>query len=79
MRPALIGQMAEKIGYVVDVMAYLTVEANGEGTLTRRAQFIPIDGVAAKDRTGRLGPSMENPTIPAMLDLIYGPTEGEKA
>jgi len=37
-----------------------------------------VDGVAAKDRTGRLGSTLDSPTIPMMLDRIYGPEkEGE--
>jgi len=71
-RPALMGQMAEQIGYTVDVMAYLSVFMDGEGEIDRQAQFVQLNGVAAKDRTGRLGTGMENPSIPNMLDLIYG-------
>jgi len=75
MRPALLGQLAEMVGYNVDVMAYLTVEMNGDGNLVRRAQFVPIEGVAAKDRTGRLGATMQDPTIPKMLEAVYGPAK----
>lgn len=78
-RPALIGQMAEQVGYVVDVMAYLAMTVNGEGELERRALFAPLDGVAAKDRTGRLGVAMDNPSIPKMLEQVYGPEEGVPA
>lgn len=73
MRPALLGQLAEMVGYTVDVMAYLTVDVDGDGELIRRAQFVPVEGVAAKDRTGRLGSMMENPTLPKMLEAVYGP------
>lgn len=72
MRPALIGQLSEAIGYYVDVMAYLTVGVNSEGELERSAQFIQLDGVAAKDRTGKLGVRMDRPSIPAMIEAIYG-------
>lgn len=75
MRPALLGQLAEMIGYHVDVMTYLTVEMNGDGDLVRRAQFVPVEGVAAKDRTGRLGATMQDPTVPKMLDAVYGPAK----
>jgi len=73
MRPALLGQLAEMIGYTVDVMMYLTVEMNGDGQLKRRAQFVPVEGIAAKDRTGKLGSMMESPTVPKMLEAVYGP------
>lgn len=75
MRPALVGRMAEQLGYYVDCMAYLTVQVGAGGELERRALFANVDGIAAKDRTGRLGVAMEGPTIPMMLDTIYGPEE----
>jgi hypothetical protein len=72
MRPALVGRMSEQLGYNVDVMTYLRVQAGVDGTLERRALFAQLDGVAAKDRTGRLGISMEEPSVPKMLEAIYG-------
>jgi len=75
-RPALQGSEAEQIGYNVDVMTYLAVSTNAEGDIERRAQFIQLDGIAAKDRTGKLGSQIVNPTIPNMLEAIYGPEEG---
>jgi hypothetical protein len=53
-------------------MTYLKVQAGVDGTLERRALFAQLDGVAAKDRTGRLGISMEEPSVPKMLEAIYG-------
>lgn len=76
-RPALDGAMAEQVGYVVDVMAYLTVVANADGELVRRAQFVQLDGIAAKDRTGKLGVTMNDPSIPSMLSAVYGAEEGK--
>lgn len=74
-RPALQGSEAEQIGYNVDVMLYLGISVNAEGEVERRAQFIQLEGIAAKDRTGKLGPSMTSPTIPAMLSAVYGAEE----
>lgn len=75
-RPALVGRMAEQLAYFVDTQAYLTVTVGPEGELERRALFVPINNVAAKDRTGRLGTSMQNPTVPEMLRLVYGEGDG---
>lgn len=78
MRPALTGSMAEQLGYFVDVMLYLeVVQGQEEGQLDRRALFVQVNGIAAKDRTGRLGVTMDNPSIPTMLDKVYGPEESE--
>lgn len=74
-RPALAGAMAEQLGYNVDVMGYLSVAMDGNGELERRIQFVQLDGIAAKDRTGRLGTGMVNPTIPRILDTVYGQKE----
>ncbi len=74
-RPALMGQMAEQIGYTVDVMAYLAMGVDAQGNIQRRALFAQIDGIAAKDRTGRLGVTMDSPTIPKMLEKVYGEEE----
>lgn len=74
-RPMLQGQMAEKLPYSVDVMAYMSVSMGASGELERKALFANLDGINAKDRTGRLGISMDSPSIPKMLDLAYGPKE----
>ncbi len=77
-RPALVGSMAEQLGYNVDVMMYLTLVLDPEGELGRRGLFAQVNGIAAKDRTGKLGVSMDAPSIPKMLDTVYGPEEGDK-
>jgi hypothetical protein len=75
MRPALVGRMAEALGYYVDVMGYMTVAVGTEGELERRMQFAQVDGIAAKDRTGKLGVGLLKPSIPGVLELVYGPEE----
>lgn len=76
LRPALTGSMAEQLGYYVDVMTYLAVIPSGEdGKLQRRALFAQVDGIAAKDRTGRLGVTMDAPSVPKMLEEVYGNEE----
>jgi len=70
LRPMLEGSMTAKLAYHIDVQTFLSVSLNGEGGLERHAQFAPINGVAAKDRTGFLGVGMEDPSIPKMLDVI---------
>jgi len=72
MRPALVGKMSEQLGYSVDVMGFLSLHAEPDGTIGRRIQFAQLNGIAAKDRTGRLGVSMDDPTVPKMLETIYG-------
>lgn len=77
-RPMLQGSSAEKIGYYVDVMTCLGVVADSEGNIGRRALFAEVGGFAAKDRTGKLGVTMDAPSIPKMLDMVYGPEEVTK-
>jgi len=74
-RPMLQGSAAEKILGYVDVGAFISIIEDDEGNLERRALFAQVNDIAAKDRTGKLGVTMDAPTIPAMLDKIYGPEE----
>lgn len=74
-RPMLTGAMREQLAYHVDVMAYLQQVITAEGAIDRRAQFANMNGIAAKDRTGRLGVSMDDPSIPKLIEMAYGPKE----
>lgn len=72
MRPALQGQMGTTLPYYVDVVAYMAYAPGDEpGEFVRRATFRPIGDVVAKDRTGRLGDHLDDPTIPRMLSAVY--------
>jgi len=71
-RPLLQGQIAEQLAYFVDVQGYMTNAVGPDGTIERKLQVVPINNIAAKDRTGRLGVFVNSPTIPGMLDMIYG-------
>lgn len=75
LRPLLSGQIAEQLAYHVDVSGYLTVELGADGQLERKLQVVPVNNVAAKDRTGRLGAFVPNPTIPMLQDMVYGPEQ----
>lgn len=75
LRPMLVGQMADWLAYRIDVQAYLDVALDGEGGLARHMVCAPIGGIAAKDRTGVFGAGLDEPTVPKMLDQIYGPEE----
>jgi hypothetical protein len=72
-RPHLQGQMGTTLPYYVDVVAHMALNV-GESGLERVATFAPIGGIVAKDRTGRLGTTMTDPTIPALYDAVYGKT-----
>ncbi len=76
-RPLLQGQIAEQLAYFVDVQGYMTNAVGADGQIERKLQVVPINNIAAKDRTGRLGMFVDSPTIPAMLDMIYGPETQE--
>jgi hypothetical protein len=72
LRPNLQGQMGTTLPYYVDVVTHLTLVAGDDGALARRASFLPVGNVVAKDRTGNLGSYMDNATIPAMFTAVYG-------
>lgn len=69
-RPMLQGSAADTLIGQVDVAAYLQTELNEEGELQRRALFVQVNGISAKDRTGKLGMSMVAPTVPAILETV---------
>jgi hypothetical protein len=73
LRPLLSGSIAEQLNYHVDVSGYLSVDVDANGELVRQLQVAPVKDIAAKDRTGRLGVYIQRPSIPLMLDTIYGP------
>lgn len=77
LRPMLVGQMADWLAYRIDVQAYLDVALAEGGDLVRTMQCAPVRGIAAKDRTGVFGAGISEPTIPKMLDMIYGPEGSE--
>lgn len=63
-RPMLQGQMGTSLPYYVDVVAYMAlVTGEEEAEYTRRAIFLPIQNIVAKDRTDKLGTFMDDPTI----------------
>ena len=74
MRPGLQGELGLSIPYATDVVAYLTLSQEADG-VHRKAIFQPIGGVVAKDRTNRLGVDMLDPSIPRMLDAVFGEEE----
>ena len=51
----------------------MTNTIGADGQVERKLQVVPVNNVAAKDRTGRLGTYVSSPTIPLLLDMIYGP------
>lgn len=71
--PNLPGKMRTELAGFFDVVGYLYTRPEEEGeAITRIIQFTGTQRVIAKDRTAVLGHFMENPTIPAMFDLIHG-------
>lgn len=69
-RPHVQGQLGITLPYFVDVMGYLYVQANEDGQLIRKLLTQPVGGYAAKDRTGRLPVTIDNPSVEAMLGLL---------
>lgn len=74
MAPHVQGQLAQSLPYFFSVEGHLTVEGDPESGLVRKLQVQPINNIAAKDRTGKLGVYIENPNVTAMRDLL---TQGE--
>lgn len=72
-RPAVRGQLGEKLPQFLDVVGHLYTQYDDTFTLRRALRVQPLPTIVAKDRTGRLGEIVWDPNIGTMLDAIYGP------
>lgn len=70
LRPHLQGQLGLTLPYYVDVLGYLGLARNEDGDIVRKLLVAPLPGFAAKDRTGRLGHELTNPTITDMISAV---------
>ena len=74
--PSLPGKLRSEIPGFFDVVGYLrAVQERGDGSssevvINRIMQVVGTDRVIAKDRTGKLGDLIKNPTIPDMWEII---------
>ncbi len=67
--PSLPGKLRAEVPGFLDIVGYLyTISEDDE--LVRKLQVAKTRRIIAKDRTGRLGNVVENPSIPIMWELI---------
>lgn len=71
--PYMQGQIQVALPYYYDVVAYYFVQADEAGNTMRRLWVAPHPLFEAGDRTDRLPPVIDNPTIPMILNMIYPP------
>jgi hypothetical protein len=67
--PSLPGKLRQDIPGFLDVVGYMSTDVD-DGKIVRKLQFLGTRRVSAKDRTGALGNSLTDPTIPMIWDLI---------
>lgn len=70
LHPNLPGKLRIEVPGFLDVVGYLYTTIDGE-EVTRTIQFQQTRKVIVKDRTSAFGRKMDNPTIPAMWDLLH--------
>lgn len=78
-RPSLVGKLANEIPGIVDTVGYLAIVEDGDETY--RCLFVqPREGFMAKDRSegGTLGDYVSDPTLPKVLDILYGEVDQEE-
>ena len=85
-RPYVQGQLAVTMPYFLDVIGYMFVQEvqlegpTGATTKMRRLLVTPHAMFEAGERVqGRLGDVVDNPTVPKMLDMVFGPTENSNS
>lgn len=70
-RPLLQGQLKVTVPYYLDVVGYMFIQPQQDGTLVRSLLVQPQPGFVAKDGTGRLpGPIIQNPNIAQLVQLL---------
>ena len=79
-RPYVQGQLAVTMPYFLDVIGYMFVQEvqqdgpTGATIKMRRMLVTPHSMFEAGERVqGRLGDIVDNPTVPKMLDMVFGP------
>lgn len=81
-RPYVQGQLMTKLPYFIDVIGYMYVDVvtpedpTAAPTKVRKLLVTPHPQFEAGERVqGRLGDIVTNPTVPAMLDMVFGPQQ----
>ena len=79
--PNLPGKMRTELAGFFDVVGYLYTftqqDEEEKEAISRVIQFTGTEKLIAKDRTASLGNFIQDPTIPAMFDLIHGKGKGK--
>lgn len=84
-RPYVQGQLQVKLPYFLDVIGYMYAESvqnpndpTAAPEKVRRLLVVPHVQFEAGERVqGRLGDIVTNPTVPLMLDMVFGTTQEE--
>lgn len=71
--PGFAGKLRSDVPGFMDIVGYYYPDITN-GVITRTMQFQGSRRVVAKDRTGALGDSVENPTIPLLWEMIHNST-----
>lgn len=73
-KPALSGKLASEVAGFFDIVGFLYIK-EAEGQQTRFMLTGGAEGIVAKDRSERLPPILESPTMKVIYDLV---TKGNK-
>lgn len=72
-RPHVQGSLATVLPYLTDIVGYLCVAPETDGTQVRRLFVGPVAGFETGERVGgRLGTYIDNPTVTEMLARVRG-------
>jgi hypothetical protein len=71
--PDITGKMNHRVGRYFDIVGYMSVSIGrqrGGASITRDLQVVPYGRVRAKDRSGKLGVNVTEPTMRKIYDII---------
>ena len=73
-RPGLSGKLSGEVAGFVDIVGYMYVKSI-DGELQRLLLTAATDTQVAKDRSAKLPPVVQNPTLPTIYQSIFGGNE----
>lgn len=81
-RPSVVGKLVNELGAYFDIVGYLSVDIDNAKDFAKKGQDVPrllqlqpSEKIQAKDRSRRLGVTIENPTLPILIHLLKTNTE----
>jgi hypothetical protein len=68
-KPSLSAKLSDEVAGFLDIVVYMYRKQTEDDNMVRRLLTVATDEITAKDRTDRLPPYLDNPTMEVLYDL----------